>query len=476
MTLSRLVKLVGRNVSRSKKNFLMSAIGIIVGISTFVFFIGLSEGIKSVVLGQIFLVDQVEVVQKKFDTGFMQMGGGRTLDKSAADDLARLPGVKAVYPKMKFTFPTRGSGGKRVFGRTIYAEIIADGIEPDLVKAEMKDPLLFSDLRVARACDAQNTCPDGMQCTAGKCQRQVCEYNKDTWLTDCPGKSYCAPDTQLCEMPVPAIVSNHLLELYNGSLTTALKNMPKLNKKMVEGFQLTLEMGRSFLGRTKNRKRLKRRVELVGFSDKAISMGVTLPIAYVRDFNRHFAGAEAAATYHSIILKVQDQIMVPQIVEAVKKAGFDLAESTENAERAADIIKTVQSVFALVSAIIVGIAAINISQMFFMLIARRRREIGVLRAVGASRNNVRLIILGEAAFIGLIGGLLGIAAGIGAASLADYVATQLPDFPYKPETFFAFPPWLWLAALGGSMFFCLFGAFFPANAAARQDPAAALTQ
>jgi ABC-type antimicrobial peptide transport system permease subunit len=201
-----------------------------------------------------------------------------------------------------------------------------------------------------------------------------------------------------------------------------------------------------------------------------------LPIAYVRDFNRHFAGPEAAATYHSIILKVQDQIMVPQIVEAVKKAGFDLAESTENAERAADIIKTVQSVFALVSGIIVGIAAINISQMFFMIIARRRREIGVLRAVGASRNNVRVLILGEAAFIGLIGGLLGIAAGIGAASMADYVATQLPDFPYKPETFFAFPPWLWLAALGGSMFFCLFGAFFPANAAARQDPAAALTQ
>ena len=485
MTFRRLARLVARNVSRSKKNFLMSAIGIIVGISTFVFFIGLSEGIKDVVLGQIFLVDQVEVVQKKFDTGFMQMGGGRTLNAAAADDLAKLSGVEAVYPKMKFTFPTRGYGGKKLFGKMIHAEIIADGIEPALVEGELKDPSKFGDLRVDRACSADNKCPDGMLCVENAqtaksaCQRQTCEYNKDTWLSDCPGKSYCAPDTMLCEMPIPAVVSYHLLEWYNGSLATALSSarnkMPKLSKGMVEGFQLNLDLGKSFLGRSKKGKRLVRRVELVGFSDKAISVGITLPISYVRDLNRHFSGAEAAATYHSIILKVEDQVQVPSIVAEVKKAGFELADSTENAERAADIIKTVQSVFALVSGIIVGIAAINISQMFFMLIARRRREIGVLRAVGASRNNVRLMILGEAAFIGFIGGLLGIAAGIGAASLADYVANQLPDFPYKPDTFFAFPPWLWLAALGGSVFFCLFGAFFPANAAARQDPAAALT-
>ncbi|MGK0360860.1 MAG: putative ABC transport system permease protein [Bradymonadia bacterium] len=479
MTFGRLVSLVARNVSRSKKNFLMSAIGIIVGISTFVFFIGLSEGIKDVVLGQIFLVDQVEVIQKKFDTGFMQMGGGRTLNAASAAELGKIEGVNAVYPKMKFTFPTRGYGGKKLFGKMIHAEIIADGIEPALVEGELKDPSKFGDLRIDRACDAGNKCPDGMLCTDAKCQRQTCDYNKDTWLSDCPGKSYCAPDTRLCEMPIPAVVSYHLLELYNGSLATALSSarnkMPRLSKGMVEGFQLNLDLGKSFLGRAKKGKRLVRRVELVGFSDKAISVGITLPLAYVRDLNRHFAGPEAAATYHSIILKVQDQTQVPSIVAAVKEAGFELADSTENAERAADIIKTVQSVFALVSGIIVGIAAINISQMFFMLIARRRREIGVLRAVGASRNNVRLMILGEAAFIGFIGGLLGIAAGIGAASLADYVANQLPDFPYKPETFFAFPTWLWLAALGGSVFFCLFGAFFPANAAARQDPAAALT-
>ncbi len=89
---------------------------------------------------------------------------------------------------------------------------------------------------------------------------------------------------------------------------------------------------------------------------------------------------------------------------------------------------------------------------------------------------MRLLILGEASLIGLVGGSMGTLAGLGAARLGDYVASRLPEFPYKPETFFTFPAWLWFAAIGGAVLFCLIGAFFPANAAARQHPAAALTQ
>jgi hypothetical protein len=344
VTLGRLVALVGQNVSRSKKNFLMSAIGIIVGVSTFVFFIGLSEGIKDVVLGRIFLVDQVEVVAKKLDTGFMQLGGGRVLDDGAAQDLAKLPGVQSVSPKMKFTFPTRGYGGENLFGKTIWAEIIADGIEPSLVEKELKNPSEFQDFDAEFSCAAGEKCPDGQTCESGKCVRQACTYVEATYLTDCPGVSYCAEDTGKCEMPVPALASNHLLELYNGSLATAMSSaknrMPKLSKNTVVGFELNLTLGKSFLGRSDRSKPLTRRVRLVGFSDQAISVGITLPLPYVKRYNEKFGGAEAASTYHSIILRVSDQTEVPAIVAQVRKAGFELAESTENAERAGDIAST----------------------------------------------------------------------------------------------------------------------------------------
>jgi ABC-type antimicrobial peptide transport system permease subunit len=86
-----------------------------------------------------------------------------------------------------------------------------------------------------------------------------------------------------------------------------------------------------------------------------------------------------------------------------------------------------------------------------------------------------MLILGEATLIGLFGGGLGALAGWGATRAADLLGDKLPDFPYKPETFFAFPTWLWGAAVGFAVLFCVLGAFFPANAAARMQPAEALT-
>lgn len=480
MKLDGLWALVRQNIGRSKKNFVMSGIGIVVGISTFVFFVGLGEGIRDVVLGEIFLVDQVEVVPRSFDTGLGFGGSGRVLDDAAVAELAAVEGVRAVYPKMKFTFPASGVGGKALFGRDLRAEIIADGIEPALVGDELKDPSAFRDLAAERPCAGADGCLEGELCQGGRCVGQPCAYDDRTYLDVCPGDSYCVEDTGACEQPIPFLVSNHLLELYNGSLATALAGsstkMPKLNPSMVEGFQINLTLGRSFLGASRNARPITRRVRLVGFSDKAITVGVTLPLAYVKRFNEKLAGVEAASAYHSVVMRVDDQTRVPEVVGAVRGMGFELAESTESAEQAARIILTVQSVFALIAFIIVGIAAVNISQMFYTLIYQRRREIGVLRAVGASRGDVRRLILAEAALLGLIGGALGALAGFGAAMGADAIAARLPEFPFKPETFFAFPWWLWAAAVAVAVVFCLFGAFFPANAAARQEPAAALTQ
>ena len=482
MKFRALSHVVAQNVTRSKKSFLMSSFGIIVGISTFVFFLGLGEGVRDVVLGEIFLVDQVEVVPKQFDTGFTVFSGSRRLDDAMVEELGALEGVDTVFPKMKFTFPTRGYGGKKLFGRQIWAEIIADGLEPALVEDDLEHPEAFRDWETPIACAEDAGCPDGRACTAGQCVKTTCKYSEKTFLSACAGDSYCARDTGRCETPIPIIASNHLLELYNGSLSTALSGakggakMPKLSKATVIGFQINLTLGKSFLGRSVKSRPLTRRVKLVGFSDKAIMVGMTMPLAYVRRFNARFAGEEAANTYHSIVLKVRDQTRVPDVVKAVKSAGFDLADSTENAERAANIIRTVESVFALISMVIVGIAAVNISQMFFMIIYQRKREIGVLRAVGASRNDVRALILGEAALIGVVGGILGALTGYGGSKLTDYVAGQLPEFPYKPDSFFAFPTWIWVAGMGIAVLFCLVGAFFPANTAARQDPAVALTQ
>ena len=491
MRLRSLLSLVYQNVNRSKKNFLMSGIGIVVGVATFVFFIGLGEGIKHVVLGRIFLVDQIEVVRKKFDTGltqsdsFMGLGGSRMLDAQVAKEFAAIPEVKGVYPKMKFTFPTQGHGGRRFLGRDIWAELIADGIEPDLVAAELdatKRENAFRDWddpEASQSCHADADCVDGRKCQSGRCENLGCKPVGSNGKGRCPGVSYCSDETKRCEMPIPIVVSNHLLELYNGSLATAMerggRTVPRLSKGTLIGVTLNATFGRSFLGKSAQGNPMTRRIRLVGFSDKAISVGITLPIGYVKRLNRRFSGQEAASQYHSIILETHGQAEVAPVAKQVELRGFALTDQSKQAEQAGMLITVITMVFSLISVIIVGVAAINIGHTFFMVIYQRKREIGVLRAVGASRGDVRWIIQGEAFLIGIFGGLLGAGLGFGAAQLADMLGGQLPDFPYKPDTFFQFPMWLWPVAIGFAIAFCLLGALFPASAAARMQPAAALT-
>lgn len=485
MKAGAIFSLVRQNAARSKKNFLMSGFGIVVGVATFVFFIGLGEGIKHVVLGKIFIANQIEIVRRTFDTGitqtdsFLGIGGTRQLDDTVAAELGTLPGVEAVFPKMKFTFPSRGWGGKKFLGKDMWFELIADGVDPSLVAPELPDPTVFHDPDAPKACAATAECGEGRICEGGACIGQTCSYVDDESAAGCPGETYCAEDTGRCERPVPAIVSHHLLELYNGSLSTAFastaRKLPRLSQGAILGFQINVTFGKSFLGTSQQGKPITRRVKLVGFSDKAITLGATLPLDYVKRLNARFNGEQAARTYQSMLLQVKDQGQVPRLAKQVKDAGFELADKTERAEQAGMLINIITLVFSLISVIIVGIAAVNISHTFFMIVFQRKREIGVLRAVGASRNDVRALILTEAGTIGLIAGATGALLGFGAARAADLLSGNLPDFPYKPDTFFAFPWWLWPTAVGFAALFCLFGAFFPANAAARLEPAEALT-
>ena len=197
MSGSALIRLILGNVSRTKKNFVMSAFGILVGISTFVFFVGLGEGIRDVVLGKIFIVDQVEVVPPRFDTGFGQIDSGAVIDDSAVDAFAQLEGVEGVFPKMKFTFPARAFGGKRLFGRNLWAEIIADGISPALIQSDIAQPANFTDREVLGACSDDLQCGDGRACQNGQCAKIACKYTEKTQLSACPGESYCARDTNM---------------------------------------------------------------------------------------------------------------------------------------------------------------------------------------------------------------------------------------------------------------------------------------
>jgi ABC-type lipoprotein release transport system permease subunit len=100
----------------------------------------------------------------------------------------------------------------------------------------------------------------------------------------------------------------------------------------------------------------------------------------------------------------------------------------------------------------------------------------VLQALGASPADVRGVVLVEGAMIGLAGGALGALLAALLTLLADRAAlSMLPDFPFRPDTFFAFPPWLAFLGVAVPALAAVLGALAPAALAARVDPARTLS-
>jgi len=136
------------------------------------------------------------------------------------------------------------------------------------------------------------------------------------------------------------------------------------------------------------------------------------------------------------------------------------------------VLETFDNILSALTYGISGIAAISllvagilIMNVMLVVVTQRSAEIGLLKALGASRHHILLLILGEAALLSLIGAALGFAVGLGGSWA---VRQWFPNLQSAP------PPWAMIAsvcvALGTGLLFSL----LPARRAARLDPVLAL--
>jgi len=460
MTTRSLWALVRQNIRRARRSFVLSVLGIAVGISSLVFFLGLSAGVRAVLLGKVFPLDLVEVVPPKsnLDSGglsslfSMGSGAGPKLDDAAIAQLSGRSEVVAAYRRMRMAFPARASGGKELLGRDLHGELVAEGIDVAAVAGESLAPLAFDDQP-----GSQTACATDV---------------------DCRAPEYCPVDSLRCERPVPAVLSPFLLEIYNSAIAPSHR-LPRINRFLADrfrGFTFEVELGQSFFGRIapSSVPSKTRRIMLVGIARRSAQLAVTVPLATMQRWNKEWGGTQGAtADYSSVLLQLRPNADVPRLSEKVRELGLELSDS--GAEKVGLLITLITLLFALVSFAIVAVATVNIAQSFFRVVAERRRELGLLRALGASSASVRRLVLCEAAVIGLLGGLLGVAFGRFGAWLADTLANRyVPDFPFRPDSFFSFSWLLVGGAILCAVLACVAGAYWPARAAARLDPAETL--
>jgi putative ABC transport system permease protein len=121
------------------------------------------------------------------------------------------------------------------------------------------------------------------------------------------------------------------------------------------------------------------------------------------------------------------------------------------------------------------VASLGIVNTLVMAILERRREIGIMKAVGASDGDVKRIFFVEAGSMGALGGSLGVALGWMIGRVINlgtnwYMIRQ----DLKPENFWYVPMWLVIAGVSFSIVVSLFAGLYPASRAARLDPVQAL--
>jgi ABC-type antimicrobial peptide transport system permease subunit len=463
MSPARLTRLVLQNASRNRRHFALSAFGIVVGIAAFVFFLSLSMGVRTWVLAM-FPIDQVEVIAPRTSLiGALGIESQKKLDDAVAKKIAKHEAVRDVVPRMAIAFPAMGVWWYQ--STKLKFDVVGDGIDPSYLAGEPQ-AALFRDFEA----DEKGKPP--VQCGPAP------KY-------PCPDLHYCDRVALTCHHRVPMLISRNLVEIYNTQFAKS-RGLPVIGameefivqRGGLSKMRLYIDLGSTMVEATSGVKAQPRRIEgvLLGISDKALPIGITVPIGYVERWNREFLGDEAATTYSSIVVRLENKDDVGPFSAWVEK-DLDLRLQDSQGQQFAMVIFVITLFFLLISLCIVSISAINIAHNFFMQVSERRREIGLLRAVGASQADVRGIFLGEAALIGLIAGVVGIGLALAVGTGVNLVGRQfLPELPFQPDSFFAFEWWILAGGVLFSVVFCLLGGFMPARKAARMAPAQALAQ
>ena len=423
----RLAWLAFRNLRRDLTGALLLAAAVAAGVGALAFFVGLGSGVTQAVRGLFPAAERmVEVVPPR-----LRLGGllGARLDDGAVARLRALPGVQDAYREMLLRRPASSVYRGRFFGADLDmgVEIAMLGVDRGLIEPDL---------------------PPG----------EAVQWGADT------------------RPALPACVSDRLLALYDTTFAPP-RGLPHLTASAVLGFTLPVTVGRSLVGGAPpaaNPPPEDVAVRIGCVSSRALLAGLTVPLEAVRAMNRS-AGLDSEG-YSSVALLAATEDEVPRIEASVRGMGFEIDDSERRgAALAGRVVALVTLTLSGLSLLVTALAALGIGQTLTLSVRARRREIGILRALGATPGDAAALVLWEAATVGALGGALGGAAAALAARWADWAfARYLPDFPGRPAAFVSLAP----ALLGGTVILAvgaaMLGAFGPARAAARLDPARTL--
>lgn len=438
MSFIDLVSLILDNLGRRKARVALTAVGVIIGTAAVVVLVSLAIGLQKNATQQLYGIGdltQIQVYPNYQDAGqgvafAGKVGGGNVPQVQAliTDDtiaqLAAIPGVKSVIPRDYI----QGSAILKYNRLEAYTGMLGIGA-PDLsyLNVELQG--------------GENSLKPGTAVIGFMIPNT---FYDPQWR---PGQ----------EMPTPPELLGQTIKLilikYDQEGNEIRKSLPL---KIVGLFQ-----------------------ESRGESDYSVYMSLD----EVTKFNEWMTGRRVNRNrdgYNQLVVNVESVDKVLDISDQITQLGYQAYTPQSYVQGINSFFLILQVIFGGVGAIALIVAAIGIANTMAMAILERTREIGLMKAVGATNRDVLTIFLGEAAGIGFLGGLGGVLLGWSAGQVINvvalsYLAGQSAQQGGPPPTTAVFTPlWLPIFALVFATLIGLISGLYPALRAATMVPVTAL--
>jgi len=216
---------------------------------------------------------------------------------------------------------------------------------------------------------------------------------------------------------------------------------------------------------------LEKRGEIFGFSqDNRVFIPFSVARSLTGTFERPYMEVSFTVENLTELAQVRERanraIRLSRKLPPGAEADFEIQAADSFIKQFNQITTTATAVLAGIVGISLLVGGIGIMNIMLVSVTERTREIGILKALGATRRDILIQFLLEAALLSLLGGLIGIVLGL----LAGMgIASLIPNFPPAHV-----PVWVMLAAAGFSALVGVVFGIAPASKAASLDPIEAL--
>lgn len=466
MKLPDLTELALRNLRESLLRNSLTTIGISVGVASLVAMLSLGTGLqqlfsrrleKSGLFDTIFVSSRRELrgMDRREERAGPAPGESRVLDEGARQEIERLGNVSEVYPDIRFSTELRFEDKPHLtmisaLPLSAKSNDAFEGMQGRFFSSDMAQEVI---LQKAFAEELLGKTP-----ALGAPEPNVAELAKPLLGKEL-AMVYAQRGTNVAQ---PAVTDGEKVEPNDNDIAGASYSVVSRQEK------LTI-VGISDLDPESLRGPLRARVFLpLRFAENLRVM----QLADLREISRAGGGEPV---YSSISVRVKDPSKIQGVEDAIKKMGFTTFSILDASRSLQQVFKVLYAFLGIFGSLALAVASIGIVNTLVMAILERRREIGIMKAIGASDGDVRKLFFAEAGAMGIVGGIFGVVLGWAIGQVINFGTNiYLKSQSIPPEHFWAVPWWLVAFAIAFAFVVSLISGLYPAGRAARLDPVQAL--